>query len=256
MKYLSTVLTVALLGLTGSCITMQTPPQGDESANTDETPRESRVFFAKAHGEWNNPRSLAKLAKSIGIDFVTSDQPITADSLLSVDVLYILMPTKTFTGGEKSTIVDFVRDGGSLLLVLDEEKRQSLKKTGVNELIAPFGMKLTDDTHYLHNRGAIAQKGVINKEVRELPYSGGRTVKGGTPFSFLLDREGNPTKLAHGAYSETAKGSRIIVLGEGMASLFLGSKEGVRLTGTTPNDTIYWGKDSAVFNREILEWLN
>ncbi len=135
----------------------------------------------------------------------------------------------------------------------------------MNDIITPFGMALPEDTPYLHNRGAIAPKGQINKELRELPYSGGRTVRGGVPFSFLLDKEGHTTKLAHGAFLETAEGSRIIVLGEAMVSLFPGegvvfslflrSKDGVRLTGTDQYDTNYWGKDSVVFNREILEWL-
>ena len=215
----------------------------------------SRLLFATAHGEWKNPRPIARLARGIGVDFVTSDQPITADTLRGVDVLYILMPSKPFANGEKRATINFVKGGGSLLLVLDQEERQSLKKTGVNGLIAPFVMQLTEDTPYLHNRGATARKGVINKEDREVPYSGGRAVRGGTPFSFILNKKGQATKLAHGAYVETPKGSRIIVLGEGMASLFLGSKKGVRLTGTRPRDTNYWGKDSAVFNREVLEWL-
>lgn len=215
-----------------------------------------RLLFAKAHGEWKNPRPLARLAKSIGVDFVASDQAITADTLRSVDVLYILMPAKPFTDGEKRAIINFVKGGGSMLLVLDQEKRQSLKKTGVNSLIAPFGMKLTKDAPYLHNRGAIARKGVINKQDREVPYSGGRAVKGGTPFSFILNNKGQATKLAHGAYVETPKGSRIIVLGEGMASLFLGGRDGIRLADTKkPDASDYWGKDSAVFNREVLEWL-
>ena len=36
-----------------------------------------------------------------------------------------------------------------MLLVLDEESRQSLATTGVNDLIAPFGMKLTPGAPYL-----------------------------------------------------------------------------------------------------------
>ena len=40
----------------------------------------------------------------------------------------------------------YVKQGGALLLVLDEESRQSLATTGVNDLIAPFGMKLTIST--------------------------------------------------------------------------------------------------------------
>ena len=43
-------------------------------------------------------------------------------------------------------------------------------------------------------------------------------------------------------------------MGEGMASLLLGVPEGQRLTGP-PRDaqnTVYWGKDSAIFMEEVL----
>lgn len=48
----------------------------------------------------------------------------------------------------------------------------------------------------------------------------------------------------------------MIVLGEGMASLFLGDAQGVRLTGSLNEQTTYWGKDSAVFMEEVLLWLS
>jgi hypothetical protein len=45
------------------------------------------------------------------------------------------------------------------LLVLDE-KRQSLAKTGVNDILALFGMKSSGDTPRIVNTGAIARAGV------------------------------------------------------------------------------------------------
>ncbi len=47
-----------------------------------------------------------------------------------------------------------------------------------------------------------------------------------------------------------------MVLGEGMASLFLGDPNAVRLSGDVKNLTPYWGKDSAVFMEEVLIWLS
>ena len=45
-------------------------------------------------------------------------------------------------------------------------------------------------------------------------------------------------------------------MGEGMASIFLGFPEGVRLS-PQPADgqTVYWGKDSGIFMEELLTWL-
>jgi hypothetical protein len=216
-----------------------------------------RLLFDQAHGEQPPPGPMDAIAKKLGLEIQTSAQPINAESLKGVRILYLRAPSKEFTAAETEAIVAFVKGGGSLLLVLDEERRQSLEKTGVNNLITPFGMRLTPDTEYLHNCGGIAKAGEINKAARELPFSGGRAVEGGTAFAFQLDKDGKPAQ-PFGAYKRVDNRGRIVVLGEGMASLFLGAPNGVRLTGV-PNDptgTTYWGKDSAIFMEELLMWLS
>lgn len=91
---------------------------------------------------------------------------------------------------------------------------------------------------------------------RELPYDGGREIIGGTSFAYQLDRNGNPAQ-PYAAYKKLDNGARIVVLSEGMASLFLGTADGVRLLEdpVNPNDTKWWGKDSRVFMEEVLAWL-
>ena len=81
---------------------------------------------------------------------------VTTESLRGSQLVYFRAPNGTFTESEKAAIVAHVNKGGSLLLVLDEEKRQSLAKTGVNDILAPFGMKLSGDTPRIVNTGAIA----------------------------------------------------------------------------------------------------
>jgi hypothetical protein len=211
--------------------------------------------FDQAHGEQPPPPQLDGIAKKLGLELHTSAVPITSQVLDGARILYLRAPSKEFTTAEAEAIVAFVKGGGSLLLVLDEERRQSLDKTGVNNLISPFGMKLTPDTEYLHNNGAIAKAGEINKADREVPFSGGRAVEGGTPFAFQLDTEGKPSQ-PFGAYAQGGSGGRIVVLGEGMASLFLGDASGVRLSGTREQPTTYWGKDSTIFMEEVLTWLS
>jgi len=215
------------------------------------------VVFDQAHGEQAPPSEMDSIARKLDLEIQTSTKPIDSKTLEGVHILYLRAPSTAFSPNETEAIVAFVKGGGSLLLVLDEERRQSLEKTHVNNIIAPFGLKLTPDTKYLHNCGGIAKGGEINKADRELPFSGGRAVEGGTPFAFQLDKEG---KLAQpfGAYTRLDNGARIVVLGEGMASLFLGVREGVRLTGVPydPTRTTYWGKDSAIFMEEVLSWLS
>jgi uncharacterized damage-inducible protein DinB len=115
-------------------------------------------------------------------------------------------------------------------------------------------MRLTPDTEYLHNTGGVAKAGEINKADREVPFSGGRAVEGGTPFAFQLDKQGKPSQ-PFGAYKRLDNGARIVVLGEGMASLFLGDASAVRLSGGQNAPAPYWGKDSAIFMEEVLTWL-
>jgi hypothetical protein len=216
----------------------------------------ARLIFDQAHGEQPPPPQLGALARKLGLEVQTSKDPITADALKGARILYLRAPSGEFTAPEAAAIVEFVKGGGSLLLVLDEERRQPLQKTGVNNFISPFGLTLTPDTEYLHNNGAVAKSGEINKADREVPFSGGRAVEGGTAFAFQLDKDGKPAQ-PFGAYTRVDNGGRIVVLGEGMASLFLGDAKGVRLTGgpKDPTTTTYWGKDSAIFMEEVLAWL-
>jgi len=216
-----------------------------------------RLLYDQAHGESAPPGPLVSIAKTLGMaDLATSTNPIAAEALDKTDILYLRAPSRAFTAAEKEAIIAFVKSGGSLLLVLDEESRQSLATTGVNDLIVPFGMKLTPDTEYLHNCGGIAKAGEINEADRELPYSGGRAVEGGTPFAWQLDKDGKPAQ-PFAAFKALDNGARIIVMGEGMASLFMGTKEGQRLSGVPhdPTKTTYWGKDSALFMEEVLAWV-
>jgi len=213
-----------------------------------------RVVFDQAHGELPPPPELSTIAQKLGLEIRTSAEPITSDVLDGARMLYLRAPSGEFTTAEAAATIAFVKAGGSLLLVLDEEQRQSLEKTRVNDLISPFGMRLTPDTEYVPNTGAVAKAGEINKADREIPYEGGRAVEGGTPFAFQLDRSGKPAQ-PYGAYLRLDTGGRIVVLAEGMASLFLGDPKGVRLT-VDRNKPIYWGKDSAIFMEEVLAWLS
>jgi hypothetical protein len=213
-----------------------------------------RLVFDQAHGEQPPPPQLEPLAKKLGLELQPSTSVISPPVLDGARVLVLRAPSQEFTAREAEAIVAFVKSGGSLLLVLDEERRQSLEKTRVNEIIAPFGFRLTPDTDYLHNTGGLARTGEINKADREVPFSGGRAVEGGTPFAFQLDKDGKPAQ-PFGAYTRTNSGGRIVVLGEGMASLFLGQPDAVRLSGDRNGQTTYWGKDSAVFMEEVLTWL-
>ena len=131
-----------------------------------------RLVFDQAHGEQPPPPQMNVVTQKLGLEIQTSTGAITADTLKGARILYLRAPSTEFTAAEADAIVAFVKDGGSLLLVQDEERRQPLEKTRVNTFLSPFGMKLTLDTEYLHNNGAVAKAGEINKADREVPFSG------------------------------------------------------------------------------------
>ena len=155
----------------------------------------SKIYFDQAHGEFDPPQQMQAMGARVGYSLETVKGEIASESLKGSRLICLRAPNGAFNPSEKNAIVQFVQDGGSLLLVLDEEKRQSLAKTGVNDIIAPFGMSLTADTPRIDNVGAIAKAGAINHADREIPYDGGRAVIGGTPFAYQLDRQGNPGSL-------------------------------------------------------------
>jgi hypothetical protein len=225
------------------------------AAQTPQGPR-SRIYSDHSHGQAPLPPPYATVAAKLGAEVVPHQTPITAAALQGFRLAVLRAPLQEIKDDERDALVGFVKQGGSLLLVVDEERRTSLATTRVNDLIQPFGLTLTADVPYLHNNGAIAKKGPINAADRELPYSGGRAVEGGTPFAWQLDKEGKPAQV-FGALTVVGSSGRVVVLGEGMASLFLGTPAGVRLTGVPndPSQTTYWGKDSAIFMEELLTWL-
>ena len=226
-----------------------------EKVSVETSASNRTVMYDLGHGQQQLKR-LESLGDKVGYKLTSWDQPITKSALHDVQLIYLLGPTNRFSEAEKDTIVDFVKDGGSMLLVVDESRRMSLRETGVNDLIEPFGMQITGDTEYVHNCGARAMSGPIHKRELEIPFSGGRAVEGGKAFAFQLDRQGNSSHPM-AAFAELDGGGRVVVVSEAMASLFLGTEEGERLSGTPRNyaQTQYWGKDSEQFNSDLLAWL-
>lgn len=216
---------------------------------------ESRLVYDLGHGQTSVIKPMEALAKSQGFEVHPISERLTSEALRGARAVYLRAPTKSYLEEEKKAVVDYVRAGGSLLVVFDEERRTELATTGVNDILKPLGFELTADSEYLHNAGAIAKQGSINSADRELPYSGGRAVKGGTAFAWQLDREGKPAE-PFASYAQI-QSARVIVMSEAMASALLGTSEGKRLTGVPrdPQNTVFWGKDSAVFMEEVFAWL-
>ena len=217
---------------------------------------DATIMYDRAHGQPPLRAGFKQLANNLDINIAENTRSLNDDVLAKSALLYLRVPNQAFSSEEKTAIITYLNKGGSLLLVIDEERRQSLAKTGVNDFITPFGIMLTGDTPYLHNTGGVTLSGEVTSQRWELPFSGGRAVAGGTPFAFQLDAEGK-VNLPFATYKKLSSGGRIIVLGEGMVTAFLGTKDGLRLSGEfrNPRKTTYWGKDSHIAMQEIVAWL-
>jgi hypothetical protein len=211
------------------------------------------VVFDTYHGQ--NPKNAetfnSLLPENSGSAVELNQAEISSATFQNVDAAIISFPTKPFSVAEKQAIEKFLNSGGSLLLIFDEERRTKLQEVGVNDFVLPFGIEFTGDAPVRHNCRAIAKKGKVCKAKRELPYSGGRSIKGGKVISRVYD-EGN---YIHCAWQKLPSGGKIILMSDGMAALLLGRPDGGRFSGTGPSDSKYWGKDSRVFMQEILSFL-
>jgi hypothetical protein len=91
-----------------------------------------KVYFDRAHGEAPWPAQMVEVGKRVGYELAPGSGPITAEALAGNRLIYLRAPNKAFQDSEKQAIISFVKGGGSLLLVLDEEERQKLAVVGVN----------------------------------------------------------------------------------------------------------------------------
>lgn len=232
---------------------LKVTPKSAHILASSATADSKRIYFDTAHGEFPWPRQMEQIGTRVGYRLEAGRGTITREALAGSQLVYLRAPNKSFEDSEKQAIISFVKNGGSLLVVLDEEARQKLAVVGMNDVIEPFGLKLSGDTPRIVNTGAIAKSGEINRADREIPYDGGRQVFGGTPFAWQLDRDGRPAQ-PYAAYVKLDNSARIVVMGEGMVSLFLGVPNAVRLTVDETNPK-WWGKDSNIFMEEVLTWL-
>lgn len=205
------------------------------------------VLFDIYHSNFPGGADLfAELLSETDTEFQVNSEQITSEALADVDGFILYFPKTPISESEKEAIISFINMKGSLFLVFDEERRTP--SNNINDIIKPFGLELTENLPYVHNCGAIAEKSEVCAGRREIPFSGGRGVIGGNVISKVY-MEGDHV---HSAYQVLENGSKIMVMSDGMAALLMGEDEGVRLTGTKPADTRYWGKDSEIFMKEML----
>lgn len=187
---------------------------------------------------------------------INKDRELNEALLRQADLLIILSPLNreretpknNLTDVERKDIVSYVKNGGKLILFVDEEHRVDMESFGGNDIVKPFGMKFGMDLPPKPDAGATTLITEIVQNEYELSYSGSRSLTGGTAISRMNSDEAP----VHGAYMKLDNGGKIAAFGETMTGLMLGGVE-----ATFPNGmTIRWkGKDDQVFIKELIEWM-
>ena len=148
---------------------------------------------------------------------------INKEILSDCKVLFIHVPTMKYSKNEILSITQFIRNGGSLFLVMEEDYWTTLEQTNVNDIISPFEMQfgglISDST-----TGGHTKEGKLTKQSIKIPYQGGRIVKGGIPFCFSNASD----DIFFGTYKKIENGGKIVIMGDGMVSLYMNSWEDVK----------------------------
>lgn len=166
---------------------------------------------------------FTKTATAVDASLSYLKKEITPEGLTGCDLLFIHIPSTKYTPGEVSAVSRYITGGGSLFLVMDQDMWSTLEQTNVNDLIRSFGMQFGGESPDAEAGGHTKAGGITDKHLK-ISYHGARTVTGGTPFCFNDRSDAYP----FGTFMEVKDGGKIIAMGDGMASLYMTSWEGVR----------------------------
>jgi hypothetical protein len=166
---------------------------------------------------------LLKTATAVDARLSYLKTEIQPNDLKGCDLLFIHIPSAKYTPGEVGAISKYITSGGSLFLVMDQDSWSTLEQTGVNDIISPFGLQFGGESPDSQS-GGHTTPGLITEKRLKLSYHGARTVTGGTPFCFNDRSDDNP----FGTFKAVPNGGKIIVMGDGMVSLYMTSWQGVQ----------------------------
>jgi hypothetical protein len=165
---------------------------------------------------------IKKSAASVDRDITYAAGEIKASDLANADILFIHIPSSKYNVNEVNAIKEYLQKGGSLFLAMDANYWSTLEQTNVNDLINSFGVSFGEDSPDTLS-GAYTKAGPVTPKRFKIPFHGGRLVNGGTPFSFNIQGE----KYPHGTFTSLPGGGKLVVMGDGMASLYMNSWQDV-----------------------------
>jgi hypothetical protein len=201
-----------------------------------------RILMDIAHNQrfWNDPAKMKgkdnnqikrvnyltdqimKNATSLNAEIGYLKEEIKPDNLVKCDLLFIHIPSAKYSPGEIKAITQYLQNGGSLFLAMDVDYWSTLEQTAVNDIIEPFGIQYGGQSPDTLS-GGYTKAGIITDKSLKITFAEGRIVKGGTPFCFSTQTEEYP----FGTFRELQNGGKMIIMGDGMVSLYMTSWKGV-----------------------------
>jgi intraflagellar transport protein 52 len=150
---------------------MDRPPQASTSGAGG-----GRVLFSGCKGETHTPRAgfkqlFRRLKTLYRAEKLDAKDDINLDTLSQPGILVLGCPQEPFTAIEFEIIKKFVRNGGSLLVLL-AEGGEARAGTNVNYLLEQFGISVNSDSvvrtvhyKYLHPKQVLVQDGLLNRAI-------------------------------------------------------------------------------------------
>lgn len=217
-----------------------------------------RILIDIAHKQrfWNDPARMGGMEKNqvervrymtdqikknavlldADLGYLTGE--IKSENLKNCSLLFIHVPSVRYKPGEIKAITDYLLNGGSLFLAMDLDYWSTLVQTRINEIIEPFGIQFEGQSPDTLT-GGYTKAGIVTAKSLKITYAEGRIVKGGTPFCFNTQTE----KYPFGVYKELENGGKMIIMSDGMVSLYMTSWKGV-------NDY-----QCSEFMNDVFKWL-
>lgn len=225
-------------------------------SSAQPTKPKKHVLIDIAHGEkfWNDPAKMSgmdpafiervkymtaeitRTANSVNADIGYVNNKITPAELASCNLLFIHIPSATYTAEEAKAINDYVQNGGALFFVMDADYWSTLAGTNANAVVTPMGITFGGDSPDTE-AGAYTKPTEITSKELKVTYHGARLISGGTPFCF-----NNQTGQAFGVFKKAGKG-KVVAMGDGMISLYMTEWEGVK------------DYQCSEFMHEVFAWL-
>lgn len=217
-----------------------------------------KILIDISHGQkfWNDPEAMTGMdvnfiervkymtdqitrsAASVKADVGYLKGKIKSADLAVCDLLFIHIPSAKYDVGEVNVIKQYLQNGGALFLVMDVDYWSTLEQTNVNDIINPFGITFGGNSSDTLS-GGYTKPSLITEKRLKVTYHGGRIVTGGTAFCYNNQTEAYP----FGVFAKLGKGGKMVVMGDGMVSLYMTSWKDVS------------DYQCGEFMHDVFEWL-